>query len=1009
MRGESLAPPLARQVPRIYRLGEEEPAGGLPLPSHLQYALRLPLRLPLSLADLPQNGAFVLHSIRARIARDFSRGPSLARGGALTLLFLLLFLGRGFGQEPVVILHWNDLHGQVYPVKRSSGELQGGFRALAAIVAEERESQGTDRVLLLDAGDWFQGTPEGNLSKGTMITELFNAVGVDAAAIGNHEFDYGVENLRRLVQLSNFPVLGGNVLKSDRSGRADYALPHTIIERGGIRFGLIGCVTEDTKQTVLAEVAKDLQFSDATESVRESVAALRADGAEMIIVLSHLGAEPDVELAREVAGIDLILGGHTHTLVQPRLEPTHNTLICQAEANSKYIGRLEVRRQGTGFEITGEMLPVAARTEPVATEIEEILTTYRDSIEATMSQPVGTAPFSMERSPRPAKEPDDPKAERSTFGWHPSADPLATWLAQVMADVAGTNIAIHNRGGVRAPLPSGPISRRELFGISPFGNTIARAQLTGAQLRQMVETGLSDASKRFDVVGLEIGWTHGDEWSESKKLVKLTHEGIAIEDDKLYSIATNNYLAGGGDGWTQFAERGFENTNVELYEASVMAFASPDLVESMEEARDAETYFQVASPVERATSLFGLLALLIIGWLLSTNRKVIPWRIIGWGLALQVILAALVLRTGPGRWFFDGAKEAFQLILGFSASGADFVWGPLANIGSSGFIFAIQISATIILVSSLTAMLYHIGFMQLIVYALAKTMQWTMRTSGAESLAAAANIFVGQTEAPLVVRPYLAKMTSSEMMCLMTGGMATVAGGVLAAYVGMGVDAGHLLAASVMSAPAALVLAKIMVPETEKSETAADVPFSIERVDSNVLDAACRGASDGLKLSLNVMAMLIAFTALVAMADWGIGAVESWFLSKETLESPDFKPLTLGMVLGKIFAPLAFLLGVHPEETEKVGFLLGIKMTLNEFFGYTELTKLSGELSPRSQMLATYALCGFANFASIAIQIGGISALEKGCRPTLAKFGLRAMIGGTIAALMTACIAGVLA
>ena len=241
--------------------------------------------------------------------------------------------------------------------------------------------------------------------------------------------------------------------------------------------------------------------------------------------------------------------------------------------------------------------------------------------------------------------------------------------------------------------------------------------------------------------------------------------------------------------------------------------------------------------------------------------------------------------------------------------------------------------------------------------------------------------------------------------------MATVAGGVLAGYVGFGIDAGHLLAASVMSAPAALAIAKIMVPERERSATAADVPFSVERTDSNLLDAACRGASDGLKLSLNVMAMLIAFIALVAMVDWGIGAVHSLFLAEEVTNDPALLSETkwsLAKILGGVFAPIAWLLGVPREEMFQIGSLLGIKMTLNEFLGYIELSSMRESLSPRSTMIATYALCGFANFASIAIQIGGISAVESKIRPALARFGLRAMLGGTLAALSTACVAGIL-
>ncbi len=905
-----------------------------------------------------------------------------------------------------MILHLNDFHGQVYPVKRSSGEL-GGIRALSAMVEAERGRVGAEQMLLLDAGDWFQGTPEGNLTDGRMIIDLFNEIGVDASAIGNHDFDLGVPILGSLIERADFPILGANILKPDRSGPVEWALRTTIIERGGIRFGLVGVVTEDTKNIVIANVAASLQFANTEETVRAAVDNLKLSGAECIIVLSHLGDHGDDELARTVAGIDLIIGGHSHSAIPPKKDPTHGTVIAQAESNGMLLGRIEVRRAERGFEIGGDLLPVVAREEPVSPAIEAILAEYRPEIEGVMGEVVGKSPMELAR---PIRISDDGGRK----GWHPESDPLTTWIARVMANAAGTEIAIHNRGGVRAALPEGTVTRRDLFGISPFGNTIVRATLTGAQLKEMVRVGLSTPNRRFDVVGLEIGWTHGAEYGVVKELAYLKAGGVAVADGELYSIATNNYLGGGGDSWTQFESANVKDTGLEVYEATVEAFRAGAL--EVEEdftkrfkAIAAEThYLQRGTVTERGTSLFGLFVLLGIAWLLSTNRKALALRTVIWGVALQAIMAGLILRTGPGRALFNGAKKAFDLVLSFSAEGAAFVWGPLSDVPASGFIFAVQISATIILVSAVTAILYHIGVMQVIVYLLAKVMQWTMRTSGAESLSAAANIFVGQTEAPLVVRPYLARMTASETMCLMTGGMATVAGGVLAAYVGFGIDAGHLLAASVMSAPAALAIAKIMVPETEQSATAANVPFDIQKIDSNVLDAACRGASDGLKLALNVMAMLIAFTALVAMVNWGIGEVHEWFFTKDEIANPDFHRLSLGVILGWVFAPIAWLLGVPREEMFQVGSLLGIKMTLNEFMGYLELASIKDTMSPRSTMLATYALCGFANFASIAIQIGGISALESGLRPTLAKYGFRAMLGGTLAALTTACVAGVL-
>lgn len=406
------------------------------------------------------------------------------------------------------------------------------------------------------------------------------------------------------------------------------------------------------------------------------------------------------------------------------------------------------------------------------------------------------------------------------------------------------------------------------------------------------------------------------------------------------------------------------------------------------------------------TSFLGLFVFIGICFLLSENRKAISWKPVIGGLLLQFIFALFILKTDMGRLVFDTAKNFFNGLLNFSVEGAKFVFGPLVKMdvtsqafgGANAFIFAFQIAATIIFISSLMAILYHLGIMQRIVYAFAIIMQKVMGTSGSESLASAANIFMGQTEAPLVVRPYLGKMTHSEIMALMTGGMATVAGGVMAAFVGFGIDAGHLLAASVMSAPATLVIAKIMVPETQSSETRGTVPQHGQTTDTNVLDAACRGAGEGLQLSLNVMAMLIAFIALVALFNWAI----QWIGSGLGLS------LSLEMLLGYLFAPFAFVMGVPMEDVLQVGSLLGIKTTLNEFVAYINLSTIKDSLHPRSVVITTYALCGFANFSSIAIQIGGIGALVPERRKDLAKLGLKAMIGGTIASFMTANIAGML-
>lgn len=402
--------------------------------------------------------------------------------------------------------------------------------------------------------------------------------------------------------------------------------------------------------------------------------------------------------------------------------------------------------------------------------------------------------------------------------------------------------------------------------------------------------------------------------------------------------------------------------------------------------------------MERLISLLGLFVMLGIAYALSENRKSIQWRTIITGVILQVVFGLVILKTDFGRNLFNTIGLGFNAILGYTTEGAKFLFGSLATPSESlGFIFATMVLPTIIFMSSLMSVLYHIGIMQKVVEVLAKVMMKVMRTSGAESLAAAANIFVGQTEAPLVIMPYVNKMTKSEIMCLMTGGMATVAGGVLAAYVGFGIDAGHLLAASVMSAPAALVCAKLMVPEMEESTTAGIVKVDLPKVADNVIDAAATGASDGLKLAVNVAAMLLSFIALIAMLNGILGGLGGLV---------GYPNLSFELIMGYVNAPIAWLLGVPWDDCLAVGSILGKKLVLNEFVGYLDLIKAKAVMSERATILTTYALCGFSNFSSIAIQIGGIGTLAPEKRPVLVKYGIYSLIGGTLACYMTACIAG---
>ncbi|MEI8289369.1 MAG: nucleoside transporter C-terminal domain-containing protein [Verrucomicrobiota bacterium] len=415
-------------------------------------------------------------------------------------------------------------------------------------------------------------------------------------------------------------------------------------------------------------------------------------------------------------------------------------------------------------------------------------------------------------------------------------------------------------------------------------------------------------------------------------------------------------------------------------------------------------------------SLLGWPAMLLLAWAVSYNRRKFPWRTVIWGLGLQFTLALLILKTPWGGRLFEFAGKVIQKLIQFSGEGTRFVFGPLAdgNLLAEKFgpgnsvVFAILITGTVVIVAALSSLFYHWGVLQRVVRAVAWVMRRIMGTSGSETLSAAANIFMGQTEAPLVIRPYVPRMTKSEIMTIMVCGMAHIAGGVAAVYAAMGMKAGypntagHLLTASVMNCPAALLIAKIMLPETEQSETAAGAPAMTPRTTANSIDAICRGAGDGFFLSLNICAMLIAFIAIIALANFVFGFAQ--------VHCGVSHPVTLQNIFGWLNAPFAWLMGVPARDTVAVGQILGERIVLNEFVGYLDLTANARTLAldPRSFTIATYALCGFANFSSIAIQVGGIGSLAPERRSEMAKIGFRAMIGGLLAAYMTASLAGLL-
>ncbi len=420
-----------------------------------------------------------------------------------------------------------------------------------------------------------------------------------------------------------------------------------------------------------------------------------------------------------------------------------------------------------------------------------------------------------------------------------------------------------------------------------------------------------------------------------------------------------------------------------------------------------------ADLLPQAISALGLFAFIAMAWAMSTDRMNVDWRLVVSGILLQVFFAVAVLWTNPGLMLFEAFKDAFNAVLGFVSSGSDFVFRlnqqgsednfPPPDLLMRSFTFGVM--PTVIFFSALTSILYHFGIMQRIVGALAFVMRKTLRTSGPESLAVAANVFIGHTEAPLVVKPSLSKMSLSELNALMVGGFSTISGGLLAVYAGMGIDPGHLLTASVISAPASLIVAKILIPQSENAETETTVVEAPKSETTNAIEAASVGATDGMKLAINIVAMLIAFLGLIAMLDAAIQWTGSWVGFTGT------DAITLSRLIGYIFSPVAFLMGIPSGECLEAGQLVGIKIIANEFIAYERLSGLiaSGDtLSPRSITILTYALSGFSNFASIGIQIGGISALAPDRRSDLARLGLRAMLGGVIVCCMTGSIAGML-
>ncbi len=411
--------------------------------------------------------------------------------------------------------------------------------------------------------------------------------------------------------------------------------------------------------------------------------------------------------------------------------------------------------------------------------------------------------------------------------------------------------------------------------------------------------------------------------------------------------------------------------------------------------------------MERFTGLLGIVLILGVSFLMSNNRKAINYRTVGVGLLMQVLLAVFILKTETGQNLFQWLGDSINTLLGQADKGAQFVFGSLVNrdlmIKAFGpgndYIFFFKVVPTIIFVAVLVNMFYHLGILQRVVSFIGKGVHWLMGVSGAEALSNVASTFVGQVEAQIMIKPYLKNMTNSELMASMTGSFACIAGGVMAVYISLGVPAAYLLAASLMAAPGALVISKIMFPETEKSETEGEVKLELSKTHANLVDAIAAGASEGLKVGMNVIAMLIGFIALIALVDLGLGHIGAWI---------NYPELSMNTILGKVFSVFAFAMGVPAQDIEVAGALMGKKMVVNEFVAYLDMVHLKATLDPKTIAITSFALCGFANFSSVAIQIGGIGELAPSRRSDLAKLGFKALIAGTLASYLSATLAGLL-
>lgn len=457
--------------------------------------------------------------------------------------------------DRAVLIHWNDFHGQVYPRVRSNGDQQGGVRALSHYLDEARASEDADRILVLDAGDWFQGTPEGNLPQGRMVLDLWNALGVDVASVGNHDYDYGETNLKQLVRRAEFPVLGANVIDAGGNVRS-YLRPFCILEAGGIKFGVLGLLAPDTPRIVRRAVGRNLKVENPIKTCRKYLPRMRAAGAECFVVLSHLGITWERVLAKAVPELHLIIGGHSHTALEKPERTESGVVLVQAGSKASFVGQLEVTRtRDGGFDIQGGLHRLVGRTEPVSAKVEAVLARYSEQVASVMEEVVGKLEAPLQPPVR---------------GGPLDSSSLGNWICEVFLRTTGAQVAIHNRGGIRDELNAGSVTRRQLFQISPFGNNVAVCSLRGDVLWEILDLAIRGEKRMVEIAGAKAYWTRT---ADGPRLSRVEIAGQALERDRIYRVATNDYLALGGDGWSHFDRIAAPvSTGIGVFEATVSEF-----------------------------------------------------------------------------------------------------------------------------------------------------------------------------------------------------------------------------------------------------------------------------------------------------------------------------------------------------------------------------------------------------------------------------------------------------